>query len=139
MADKACPTWSSQKRLEVVHNQFIQGVSFPTVQLKLLTEAPDTLDEAMKLAHRLESAEKAQPQLVTAGTASMNHILTVQDNSLCVVSNPPSQVDKLSEQVVQLAEKVTQLLNTRRGREQQKMRTTCWIVGDGTWVEELSP
>ena len=40
LADKAYPSWTAERRLEVARNRFIQGILFHSIQLKLLTEEP---------------------------------------------------------------------------------------------------
>ena len=63
LADKAYPGWSGKQRQEVVRNQFMQGVTSPSIQLQLMREMPATLDQALDLARRLESVELAQKRL----------------------------------------------------------------------------
>ena len=63
LADKAYPGWSGEQRQEVVRNQFMQGVTSPSIQLQLMREMPATLDQALDLAHHLESVELAQKRL----------------------------------------------------------------------------
>ena len=50
LADKAYPGWSNDQLLQLVRDQFVQGLRSSTVQLRLMKEMPDTLDEALKLA-----------------------------------------------------------------------------------------
>ena len=63
LADKAYPGWSGEQRQEVVRNQFMQGVTSPSIQLQLMREMPATLDQALDLARHLESVELAQKRL----------------------------------------------------------------------------
>ena len=63
LADKAYPGWSNDQRLQLVRDQFVQGLRSSTVQLRLMKEMPDTLDEALKLAIQQESVEAAQKRL----------------------------------------------------------------------------
>ena len=43
MADKAYPKWSTDQRLELVRDQFIQGVQSSSTQLRLMKEMPKTV------------------------------------------------------------------------------------------------
>ena len=52
MADKAFPKWSTDQRLELVRDQFIQGVQSSSTQLRLM---PKTVEEAVTLATQLEA------------------------------------------------------------------------------------
>ena len=63
LADKAYPGWSNDQRLQLVRDQFVQGLRSSTVQLRLMKEMPETLDEALKLAIQQESVEAAQKRL----------------------------------------------------------------------------
>ena len=63
MADKVYPKWSSDQWLELVRNQFIQGVQSSSTQLKLMKEMPKTVEEAVTLATQLEAVEVAQKKL----------------------------------------------------------------------------
>ena len=60
MADKAFPKWSTDQRLELVRDQFIQGVQSSSTQLRLM---PKTVEEAVTLATQLEAIEAAQKKL----------------------------------------------------------------------------
>ena len=57
LADKAYRNWTSQQRGEVLRNHFIQGVSSPSVQLRLMREMPATLDAALSLAVQQQSGD----------------------------------------------------------------------------------
>ena len=57
LADKAYPGWTNEQRLQLVRDQFVQGVCSSTVQLRLMKEMPNTLDEALQLAIQQESVE----------------------------------------------------------------------------------
>ena len=64
LADKAYPGWSNDQRLQLVRDQFVQGLRSSTVQLR---QMPDTLDEAQKLAIQQELRRK--DLAVSAGMA----------------------------------------------------------------------
>ena len=65
LADKVYPNWTADQRGEVLRNHilrnhFIQGVSSPSVQLRLMRKMPATLDAALSLAVQQQSVETAQ-------------------------------------------------------------------------------
>ena len=123
LADKAYPSWSSERRLEVARNRFIQGIlsESHSIQLKLLTEEPGSLVEAVTLACRLQAVEQAQKQFKTVMNASAAHVPD-RDNceepgNSCAVA-PFSSIEKLSSQVEQLTKTVAEL--TTRSKEHKK-------------------
>ena len=63
MVDKAYPAWVPKQRLEIVRNQFIQGVESASIQLVLIREKPETLEAAVELAQQQLSVETAQKRL----------------------------------------------------------------------------
>ena len=60
LVDKVYPSWSADRRLEMAHQQFVHGVSSPSIQMRLLKRGPETLEAALGLARQWESAELAQ-------------------------------------------------------------------------------
>eukprot|EP00731_Ephydatia_muelleri_P037077 Em0391g6a len=65
IASKAFPDWSNGQLEELVRNQFIQGLVSPTMQLQmqLMKDMPHSINDAMELARKLETAEQAQRRL----------------------------------------------------------------------------
>ena len=63
LADKAYPSWTVEQRREILRNHFVQGISSPSVQLRLMREMPATFDDALKVAVQLQSVETAQKRL----------------------------------------------------------------------------
>ena len=63
LADKAYPNWTADQWGEVLRNHLIQGVSSPSVQLRLMREMPAMLDVALSLAVQQQSVETAQQRL----------------------------------------------------------------------------
>ena len=57
LADKAYPGWTNEQWLQLVRDQFVQGLCSSTVQLRLMKEMPNTLDEVLQLAIQQESVE----------------------------------------------------------------------------------
>ena len=60
LADKAYPSWSAERRLEMAREQFIHGVISPSVQMRLLRKQPESLEAALALASQWKSVELAQ-------------------------------------------------------------------------------
>ena len=60
IATKALPDWSNGQLEELVRNQFIQGLVSPTVQMQLMKDMPHSINDAVELARKLETAEQAQ-------------------------------------------------------------------------------
>ena len=63
LADKAYPSWSAERRLEMAREQFIHGVISSSVQMRLLRKQPESLEAALALASQWESVERAQQSL----------------------------------------------------------------------------
>ena len=63
LADKAYPSWSAERRLEMAREQFIHGVISSSVQMRLLRKQPESLEAALALASQWESVELAQQSL----------------------------------------------------------------------------
>ena len=130
LADKAYLSWSSERRLEVARNRFIQGILSHSIQLKLLT---GSLVEAVTLACRLQAVEQAQKQFKTVKNTSAAHVpdrdydnCEEPGNSCAVASF--SSIEKLSSQVEQLTKTVAEL--TTRSKEHkkppQRRQMKCW-------------
>eukprot|EP00731_Ephydatia_muelleri_P003031 Em0001g3031a len=124
LADKGYPSWPPERRLEVARNQFIQGILSSTIQLKLLTDLPETLDDAVKLAYRLQTAELAQEHLKAEATIDD----TRGGGSSCAIGRSDGQVHKLSQQIERLTEQLTKLRTEREPgkRNWPKKKLTCW-------------
>ena len=120
LADKAYPGWSNDQRLQLVRDQFVQGLRSSTVQLRLMKEMPDTLDEALKLAIQQESVEAAQKRLSSerghgsSSLASSSIEDAAAENGIATMS--VQQLRKQaqdSERIVQDLRKQIQELNGR--------------------------
>ena len=59
LADKAYPSWSAERRLEMAREQFIHGVISPSVQMRLLRKQPESLEAALALASQWSWLNKA--------------------------------------------------------------------------------
>ena len=128
LADKGYSSWPPERRLEIARNQFIQGILSSTIQLKLLTDSPETLDDAVKLAYRLQTAELAQAHLKAEATIDD----TRGGGSSCAIGRSDGQVHKLSQQVERLTEQLTKLRAEREPgkRNWPKRKLTCWHCGE---------
>eukprot|EP00731_Ephydatia_muelleri_P019461 Em0012g286a len=148
LADKAYPGWSNDQRLQLVRDQFVQGLRSSTVQLRLMKEMPETLDEALKLAIQQESVEAAQKSERGHGSSSFASS-SIEDaaaeNGIATMS--VQQLRKQaqdSERIVQDLRKQIQELNGRLSgkekptvadqppqssafsRQQGSAAITCW-------------
>ena len=63
LADRAYPDWKVEQRMEMVKNQFVQGVRSSSTQLALMKEKPKSLETALELAQTHEVVETAQKRL----------------------------------------------------------------------------
>eukprot|EP00731_Ephydatia_muelleri_P033813 Em0038g32a len=151
LADKAYPGWSNDQRLQLVRDQFVQGLRSSTVQLRLMKEMPETLDEALKLAIQQESVEAAQKRLSSerghgsSSFASSSIEDAAAENGIATMS--VQQLRKQardSERIVQDLRKQIQELNGRLSgkekptvadqppqssafsRQQGSAAITCW-------------
>ena len=128
LADKGYSSWPPERHLEIARNQFIQGILSSTIQLKLLIDSPETLDDAVKLAYRLQTAELAQAHLKAEATIDD----TRGGGSSCAIGRSDGQVHKLSQQVERLTEQLTKLRAEREPgkRNWPKRKLTCWHCGE---------
>ena len=62
-AVRAYPDLTEEARQEVVRDQFIEGLRDERIQERLLQEAPETMEKALKLARQLGAATAAQKSL----------------------------------------------------------------------------
>ncbi|KAL5496558.1 hypothetical protein EMCRGX_G012864 [Ephydatia muelleri] len=148
----------------LVTNQFVQGLSSSTVQLRLMKEMPDTLDEALKLAIQQESVEAAQKRLSSerghgsSSLASSSIENAAAENGIATMS--VQQLRKQaqdSERIVQDLRKQIQELNGRLSgkekptvadqppqssafsRQQGSAAITCWNCREQGHVRRNCP
>ena len=62
---------------EIIRDQFIEGIRDNYIQERLLQDGPDTLEEALKMAHKLGAAWCAQQSLRTISLAEPRASRTV--------------------------------------------------------------
>ncbi|KAL5501942.1 hypothetical protein EMCRGX_G008625 [Ephydatia muelleri] len=107
LVDKAYPSWSTDRRLEMARQQFVHGVSSPSIQMRLLKKGPETLEAALELARQWESAELAQQSLrgekqVQGSFATSEE----QPQQPLLVQGAQSTVEELALQVQQLSQQL---------------------------------
>ncbi len=158
LADKAYPTWTAGQRGEVLRNHFIQGVSSPSVQLRLMREMPETLEAALSLAIQQQSVETAQQRLhkemrhegsmamalqqgdegagSECGQTGSNAVAPIRGTSR---ERPDPRVDEMARELRRLSNELAQLRGARSQRgfvRQQGPRggggrtVTCWNCGE---------
>ena len=59
LTDSAYPGWTTEQRLKLVRNQFIQGVHSSSTQLRLMKAMPESVEEVLMLATQQEAVEIA--------------------------------------------------------------------------------
>ncbi len=154
LADKAYPNWSAEQRGEVLRNHFIQGVSSPSVQLRLMREMPTTLEDALDLAVKQQSVETAQQRLhremrhegAVAMALQQEGTVTEErgtgSNAVAPTRSrepPDHRMDEMARELRRLSAELAQLRNAQgpRGFARQEAprrgggRTmTCWNCGE---------
>ena len=125
LADRSFPSWKPIDRLEMVRNQFINGVLSSTIQLKLLQEQPPALDDAVTLATQLEAVELAQRSLQTTKltTGVSDH---TSDRHTAGASGDHYQ--ELVAQVRSLSQQLGRL-HADSGETGENKRGACWKCG----------
>ena len=63
LADRTYPDWKVEHRMEMVKNQFVQGVCSSSTQLALMKEKPKSLETALELSQTHQVIETAQKRL----------------------------------------------------------------------------
>ena len=162
LADKAYPNWTSGQRGEVLRNQFIQGVSSPSVQLRLMCEMPDTLEGALSLAVQQQSVETAQQHLYKemhrgeAAAMALQQRSDEEDTRTESASNAMSRDSaretfdprfvEMSKELRRLSSELSQLRGgpSRRGSQWQhgqrgRGRPTCWNCGERGHIRRNCP
>ncbi|KAL5516149.1 hypothetical protein EMCRGX_G001420 [Ephydatia muelleri] len=152
MADKAYPSWPHTQRQELLRNQFIQGVRSPTVQLLLMKEVPKTLDEALKLACRLETVESAQKQLHKLKHSEAASAVTPEtkgESTICIESvratghdERDEKIEALSRQIRQLSKEMEKLRTPRKSGQrpdQGRKDVVCWMCGGHGHIRRNCP
>eukprot|EP00731_Ephydatia_muelleri_P038814 Em0923g1a len=129
LADRAYPKWSAEQRKELLRNQFVQGFSSSSVQLKLMKEMPATLEDALTMANQIQTVEEAQKRLQ-------------KDRSqmeTCELGDSTKQLKRTEAVVQQLAKQVQQLLSEQSTGRRTKMLvdtgSAVTIVKENVWEE----
>ena len=139
LAGRAFPTWSNEQCEMLTHNQFIQGILSPSVQVQLMKDMPKSVNDAVATARRLEAVEAAHTQWQTGRNA--------EEPLAAAVTHGPAGLEdrlhRLTTQVERLVEEVTTLKKepveepskvTHRNRD-----IVCWHCNEKGHVKaELS-
>ena len=161
LADKAYPGWTNEQRLQLVRDQFVQGVCSSTVQLRLMKEMPNTLDEALQLAIQQESVETAQRRLSKecghgSSVASSGVEELAAGSGLAALSvqqlrkqaqDSERMVEDLRKQVEELNRRLSGKGKTTAADQQRQSSTrkqgsaviTCWNCGERGHVRRNCP
>ena len=162
LADKAYPLWSTEQRQEVLRNQFIQGITSPLVQLRLIRDMPATLDDVLKLFIQLQTVEAAQKRLHQDMHSSKDALVVQQTspvdtnleplNAVYYSDNRPSadasrKIQELTKEVQRLSDELVQMkgrqfqpqqqAGTRRGAT--NISGSCWNCGEPGHVRRDCP
>ena len=153
LADKAYPNWTADQRGEVLRYHFIQGVSSPSVQLRLMREMPATLDATLTHAVQQQSVEMAQQRLyneIHRGDAAAMALQqpgekegaesdpaasnAISWERACGTLDP--RLEELSKELRRLSSELAQLRSDqnrselqRRQGQRGKVGPTCWKCG----------
>ena len=145
MADKAFPSWPAAQRQELLRNQFIQGVRSSTVQLHAAHErSPKTQDDALKLACRVESAQKQLHRLKHSEAASATETKGESTNCFKSVGDQDERADKievLSRQIRQLSEEMEKMSAPKRSEQWPtgSKDVLCWTCGGQGHIRRNCP
>ena len=126
IASKAFPDWSNGQLEELVRNQFIQGLVSPTVQMQLMKDMPRSINDAVELARKLETAEQAQRRLCQERRDQIpaSALLPVGRGAL------EDKLDRLTADVQKLTERMAGLssepLSTDKSEPRRRTPLRCW-------------
>ena len=125
LADKAYPSWSAERRLEMAREQFIHGVISPSVQMRLLRKQPESLEAALALASQWESVELAQQSLRGEKQGSGASLAVSGERDLVQGALRANTVEELALQVQQ---EISKLSSREVGekRSAPKRVPVCW-------------
>ena len=128
LADKAYPSWSAERRLEMAREQFIHGVISPSVQMRLLRKQPESLEAALDLASQWESVELAQQSLRGEKQGSGASLAVSGERDLVQGALRANTVEELALQVQQLSQEIRKLSSREVGekRSAPKRVPVCW-------------
>ena len=130
LVDKAYSSWSADRRMEMARQQFVHGVSSPSIQMRLLKKGPGTLEAALELARQWESAELAQRRIrrekqVQGSFATSEE----QPQQPLLVQGAQSTVEELALQIQQLSQQFSKLQTGREAGENKsspRRAIVCW-------------
>ena len=141
LADRAYPDWKVEQRMEMVKNQFVQGVHFSSMHPACTNEGEaEVVGTALELAQTHEVVETAQKRLhasqMVATLSKFNEDSVAGETSgttNALQTNEPT-LQELSRQVKQLSDTIARLTmrgpsNGRLRRSMQRQRRrgpVCW-------------
>ena len=145
LAGRAFPTWSNEQREMLTRNQFIQGISSPSVQVQLMKDMPKTVSEAVATARRLEAVEAAHKRLQTGRNAdgplaaAVTHVPAGWEDTLHRLT---IQVERLAEEVTTLKKEPVE--EPRRFEQPSKVAhrnrdIVCWHCNEKGHVKRNCP
>ena len=153
LADKAYPSWTVEQRTEILRNHFVQGISSPSVQLRLMREMPATFDDALQVAVQLQSVETAQKRLykdvhrgettamavqlgeeqttsyadATTTNTSANAVLRKDfDPTTAKLEEMTKELQRISKELAQLKTGRTTNVKSRQQQQRPEAGPICW-------------
>ena len=128
LADKAYPSWSAERRLEMAREQFIHGVISSSVQMRLLRKQPESLEAALALASQWESVELAQQSLRGEKQGSGASLAVSGERDVAQGVLQANTVEELALRVQQLAQDISKLSSREVGEKRSTPRRVpvCW-------------
>ena len=128
LADKAYPSWSAERRLEMAREQFIHGVISSSVQMRLLRKQPESLEAALALASQWESVELAQQSLRGEKQGSGASLAVSGERDVAQGVLQANTVEELALRVQQLSQDISKLASREVGEKRSTPRRVpvCW-------------
>ena len=128
LADKAYPSWSAERRLEMAREQFIHGVISSSVQMRLLRKQPESLEAALALASQWESVELAQQSLRGEKQGSGASLAVSGERDVAQGVLQANTVEELALRVQQLSQDISKLSSREVGEKRSTPRRVpvCW-------------
>ena len=153
LADRVYPDWKVEQRMEMVKNQFVQGVRSSSTQLALMKEKPKSLETALELAQTHEVVETAQKRLhayqmvATLSKFDEDSVAGETGGTTNALQTNEPTLQELSRQVKQLSDTIARL--TMRGpsngrlrrsmQRQQRRAPVCWGCGEQGHIQRNCP
>ena len=153
LANRAYPELDSDVRMRLARDRFVAGVRADYIQESLLQTPPDSLEDARKVAKRLEAARAARRQMQTSNKARAVHSLESNPDSedesprstgrevtmvtrtdqalLEAVQHNTTAVQRLVEQMAAIQSQTARIpLTAGRRPSGGRSRNRCWKCGE---------